>query len=113
DGTAFPKVKHLGLMNAEFTDALCKELPTSKVLKKLESLDLSLGTMSDEGAKVILDAKKAFSHLKTLNVNENFLSKKTIAPLKGMGGPEIIHRTQKEDDDSIEGEIYRYVTVAE
>jgi uncharacterized protein (TIGR02996 family) len=112
DGSAIPKVRHLGLMNAEFTDDLCKVLPNAKILSRVETLDLSMGTMSAEGAHAIVDAKKAFSHLKTLDVNENFLSKKNIAELKTLG-PTLIAKSQKDDDDSIEGEIHRYVTVAE
>jgi hypothetical protein len=112
DGSAIPKVKHLGLMNAEITDDLCKALPVSKILKRLETLDLSLGTMSTVGVKAILESRNAFSHLKSLNVNENFLKKKDLADLKTLG-PTIISKSQKEDDDSIEGEIHRYVTIAE
>lgn len=112
DGSAFPKVKHLGLMNAEFADAIAKALPGSKLLKRLETLDLSMGTLYIDGVKAILDNKKAFAHLKTLNVNDNFLSKKDLVELKKIG-PEIISKEQKDVDDSVEGEIYRYVSVSE
>jgi uncharacterized protein (TIGR02996 family) len=112
EGKVFPKVTHLGLMNAEFTDAICSAVGTSKILKRLKVLDLSLGTMSEAGVKAILADAKSFAHLTQLNVNDNFLSKKDIADLKKAGLP-VFSKEQKDVDDSIEGEIYRYVSVAE
>lgn len=112
DGEAFPNLSHLGLMNAEMADDLCEALPSSKILKRLASLDLSMGTMSERGARAIVDAKSAFSHLATLNVDENFLATKDLTALRRLG-PAIVSKRQKEDDVSIPGEIHRYVSIAE
>jgi uncharacterized protein (TIGR02996 family) len=112
DGSAFPKVKHLGLMNAEFTDDLAQALVTSKVLKNLKTLDLSKGMMGSVGARAILEAPKAFKHLESLSVDDNYITKPDLAQLKKLGIT-IVSKEQKEDDDSIEGETYRYVSMGE
>lgn len=111
DGSAIPKVTKLGLMNAEFTDALCKELVSAKVVKQLKVLDLSMGTMSDEGASALAANAKVFKHLERLDVSDNFLSKKAIADLKKIGCP-VVAKEQKDADED-EGEIIRYVSASE
>lgn len=113
DGKVFPKVENLGLMNSEFEDAIAKEIIHSKVIKKLKILNLSLGTIWTEGVKAFLDNPKAIAHLDSINVNDNHISKKDLAALRKLGKPVFVSREQKDLDDSIEGEIYRYVSVAE
>jgi uncharacterized protein (TIGR02996 family) len=66
-----PELRHLGLCNAEFTDALCEALPESKVLKQLRTLDLSKGTMTDAGAEKLVANATAFAHLQRLDVTQN------------------------------------------
>lgn len=110
DGAAFPRVKHLGLRNAEFTDALCKALPKARILKQLETLDLSMGTMSDEGARSLAAAPQALRHLATITVTDNFLTRAGIAALRKLG-PTIVSKEQKDFDD--DDPSYRYVSVAE
>jgi uncharacterized protein (TIGR02996 family) len=68
-----PNLKHLGITNAEFTDAVCGELPRSKVLPQLEELDLKMGTMGEEGARAIIENADKFEHLELLDVQDNYL----------------------------------------
>jgi hypothetical protein len=79
-GTNFPKVKHLGLGNAPFQDEIAAELAKSKIAAQLETLDLSQGTLGDAGATALAAGK--FPKLKSINVDESWLSKKGIAALK-------------------------------
>lgn len=110
DGAAFPRVKHLGLRNAELTDALCKALPKVRILKQLETLDLSMGTMSDEGARSLAADPQALRHLATITVTDNFLSRAGLAELRKIG-PTIVSKEQKDLDD--DDPSFRYVSVAE
>jgi uncharacterized protein (TIGR02996 family) len=77
-------LKHLGLTNCGFTDEICDALPGSKILGQLEELDLSMGTMSDDGARVLAEHRKAFRHLKLLNVDDNFLTDAARPLLEGL-----------------------------
>jgi hypothetical protein len=112
DGKRFASVLHLGLRNCELADELCRVLPGSKIAARLESLDLSMGTMSDEGAIALAASASRFPALQSLNVDDNFIRAAGLDALKA-AFREVIAESQKDDDDSIEGEIHRYVTVSE
>lgn len=71
DARGLPKLKYLGLMNAEFTDDVIEPLIRSRILPQLEVLDLSYGTMTDEGAQRIAANKAAFAHLEQLKLAQN------------------------------------------
>jgi uncharacterized protein (TIGR02996 family) len=73
DAKGLPNLKHLGITNAEFTDAVCAELPRSKVLPQLVELDLKMGTMGEAGARAIIDNAEKFKHLELLDVQDNYL----------------------------------------
>ena len=104
-----PNLKHLGLMNAEFTDEICKALAGSKVLAQLETLDLSMGCMTTAGVETLLAAKQAFKHLKRLDVSDNAIAGDAEKKLKGVCA-EVVSGGQSPDrvsDDS------RYTAVGE
>ncbi|MCX5740881.1 MAG: WGR domain-containing protein [Proteobacteria bacterium] len=75
DGVAFKAVKHFGLRNCEFADELAAALPTAKIVKQLTALDLSKGTMTDVGASALAAGKAAFTHLRKLDLSDNYLGK--------------------------------------
>ncbi len=108
-GTTFPALRHLGLRNAEFADDLARTVPRSTIAARLESLDLSMGTMSDEAALELAAVAKQLPKLVTLNVGENFLTEESIVALRtAFSGVEVNAESQK----AIDGD-YRYVTVGE
>ncbi len=103
--TSLAKLRRLGLMNAEFTDELCAGLARSPLLRQLTSLDLSLGTMSSAGARVLAANKRAFAHLDELDVSDNFLEKADLASLKGVA-KKLVSKRQRSDEE-------RYVALGE
>ncbi|WP_241758889.1 hypothetical protein [Pyxidicoccus parkwayensis] len=68
DGVGMPNLRKLTLQDLGFSDALCKQLPGSALLSRLRELDLSNGTMTDEGAKALLANARAFRHLERLRL---------------------------------------------
>lgn len=112
DGQGLGKLKHLGLMNAEFSDELCRRLPQSKILQQLSSLDLSMGTMSDEGAAGLAAAAGAFQHLDSLNLEGNFLSPEGERQVKGLCA-HVRTGGQRESARLEDGWHERYVSVGE
>jgi uncharacterized protein (TIGR02996 family) len=107
DGKGFERVKHLGLCNAEFENDIAKAMPTSKIVKQLETLDLSKGQMTDEGAEALIAGAKALSHLKRIDVSHNFLSDAMQKKLK-----KALPKIEIGDQEKADGD-YRYVQVAE
>jgi uncharacterized protein (TIGR02996 family) len=67
-------VKHLGLMNCAFADDVAAALAKSKILPQLETLDLSMGRLSDAGVDGMVAAKAKFAHLAELNLDDNALT---------------------------------------
>ncbi|MBZ4412373.1 WGR domain-containing protein [Myxococcus faecalis] len=107
DGKGLSNLKVLGLRNAEFTNDLVKVLPTAKVLPQLEKLDLSMGCLTDEGAKTLAENAAAFKHLKHLDLTENTLTdagEKLVAKLAGT----VAAGNQREYDPE-----YHYAAVGE
>jgi uncharacterized protein (TIGR02996 family) len=84
DGERFPGVRRLGLKNAEFSNDICQALPTARILPQLEVLDLSMGTLDDEGAAAIVENKEAFAHLSYLDLSDSFLSEAIRGQLAGV-----------------------------
>jgi uncharacterized protein (TIGR02996 family) len=100
-----PALRHLGLKNCEFTDEICDGIAKSRLLRQLETLDLSMGTMSDAGVDTIVQHANAFKHLKTIDVSRNWISSDGLHRLCTVG-PKIV------EDDQQEGDT-RYVSVGE
>jgi uncharacterized protein (TIGR02996 family) len=112
DGTRLPRLKHLGLMNAEFTDELCQRLASAKILPRLEELSLALGTMTDAGAETLVASARAFSHLKLVDLEYNFLSKKGEGLIRKLA-KKVLTGNQKEPWDWTEENGGRYASVGE
>lgn len=91
-------LRHLGLMNAEFTDALAALLPTAPIVAQLTELSLAKGVLTDAGAQALAAHKDALAHLAVLDVSECFLSDAGIKALKGCAKKVVIGDQQDDDD---------------
>lgn len=80
-GRLFPALKHLGLRDSEIVDQIAKKLHAAPILSRLRSLDLSLGTLSDDGGQALLTNPQLQS-LKKLDLHYHYLSEGMMASLK-------------------------------
>jgi len=108
-GKNLASVKHLGLCNAGFEDDIARGIAGSKILAQLKTLDLSKGTMGDEGAQAILDNAKGFKHLERIDLTENYVSAEMVEQLKAAFGDKIVADSQGDGEDADD----RYVQVSE
>ncbi|MEZ6133785.1 MAG: STM4015 family protein [Pirellulaceae bacterium] len=109
-GKLFPKLKYLGLRNAEIANDIAGVIINSPIIKQLETLDLSLGTLTDEGAQALLKLPQD-GKLKRLDVHHHFLSKPMMKQLKAL--PFTVNvADQQEPDDWGDGEM-RFVAIGE
>ncbi|MEV0247626.1 STM4015 family protein [Nocardia sp. NPDC050712] len=113
-GTRFPALRHLGLRNSEIQDQVAVAVAAAPVVARLTTLDLSLGTLGDEGAAALLEGQP-LTHLKTLDLHHHFissaLSKRLAAALEPFGVEVILSEEEEaEIDDDRE---WRYVSVGE
>ncbi|MGK5675752.1 STM4015 family protein [Micromonospora sp. URMC 106] len=111
-GERFPALRRLGLRNAEIADDLAEALSAAPVVRRLERLDLSLGTLGDRGAAALL-AGQPLGHLAELDLHHHYLSvemaEAAVAALPGVRVDLSDPREPDEDD----GEYYRYTAVSE
>ncbi|MBW4509657.1 MAG: STM4015 family protein [Scytonematopsis contorta HA4267-MV1] len=106
----FPNLNYLGLRNSMFSDEIADAVVRSTLIDSISVLDLSMGTLGDEGAEILLDCS-AVNNLDILNVDDNYLSEIIIGKLKRLEAQVIAGEQKEEDDDSY---IHsRYCSVAE
>ena len=112
DGSAFPKLRYLGLRDAENADEIAAAVAHAPIVSRLEVLDLSLGTLGDEGAAALL-AGQPLTHLKKLDLHHHYISEPMQERLRAaLPGVEVDLSSQEQADDW-DGEEHRYVAVSE
>jgi hypothetical protein len=112
-GSTFPRLRYLGLRDAANADELAAALAHAPIVARLEVLDLSLGALGDEGAAALL-AGQPLTHLKKLDLHHHFLSEAMQERLReALPGVEVDLSGREEPDDWGDGEVHRFVAVAE
>ncbi len=106
-GETFPDLKYLGLRNSEIVDALAPALVESFIVKHIETLDLSLGTLSDVGGTALLELTSPT--LQRLNLHHNYMSAGLAQKLKALPFTVDTNNPSNMEDD----EEYRFVAVGE
>ena len=103
-GDNFPKLEHLGLQNSHYTDAIAVAVAASPILGRLKGLDLSMGTLTDEGARALL-AAPAVRGLRHLNLRYHYVSPELVKQLKGLGIEVNTADRQEPDGDYMFAEV--------
>lgn len=99
DGGLFPNLKHLGLRNSEITNAITEALINAPVISRIQTLDLSMGTLTDEGAAHLVRCE-ALKHLKSLDLHHHYCTAEGMRQLKAaFPGVNLDLDEQKELDD--------------
>jgi hypothetical protein len=98
-GAGLPALRHLGLQDSERQDEVAAAVAMAPVVGRLESLSLSMGTLSDAGAEALLSGQP-LTHLRELDLDHHFLSEPMLARLRAalpevkvLGEPEGRHDT--------------------
>lgn len=107
-GRLFPKLKYLGLRNSQHADDVAAVVVNSPLISRIETLDLSLGVLTDEGGKALLKLPPSPT-LKKLNLHYNYFSAELIRQLKAL--PLTVDASKPsnmEEDDE-----WRFVAVGE
>jgi uncharacterized protein (TIGR02996 family) len=112
-GEGVPKLRHLGLMNSEFEDDIASALAKSPLLAQLESVDLSMGTLTDKGGQAIVAAADKFKHLTKLDLDHNYLSDTVVKALQRALGKAVSVGGRQTASDWGDGELHYYTQVGE
>lgn len=109
-GERFPRLRSLGLRNSEIADAVAAAVAQSPVLERVRMLDLSLGTLGDEGAEALL-ASAAVGRLEKLDLHHHYCSPEVIARLAAL--PIVVDTSELQEPHTYGDESHRYVAVGE
>ncbi|GGY37129.1 STM4015 family protein [Streptomyces omiyaensis] len=114
-GEAFPALRSLGLCNSSVQDRVAAAVAGAPVVARLDRLDLSMGVLTDEGAAALLDGQP-LTHLRELDLEHHYLSEtmteRLTAALAPHGVRVVLDDPQSPEDDG-DGDVWRYVAVAE
>ncbi|GAB3142459.1 STM4015 family protein [Micromonospora sonneratiae] len=108
-GTRLPALRYLGLRDAQIADEVAAAVAVAPVVARLETLDLSLGTLGDEGAAALL-AGQPLTHLRRLDLHHHFVDRELADRLTAelVGVDVDLSDPQQPDEDGD-----RYVAVSE
>ncbi|MET9111808.1 STM4015 family protein [Streptomyces zhihengii] len=72
-GGRLPALRRLALRNSEIQSEIATALAGAPVVARLTELDLSMGTLGDEGAAALLEGQP-LTHLRRLDLHHHFIS---------------------------------------
>jgi hypothetical protein len=107
-----PRLRYLGLRNAEIADQLAAALATAPVVAQLEVLDLSMGVLTDQGATALLTGQP-LTHLRQLDLHHHYLSDELAGRLRQQVTSAGVEVDLSEREDPGEDNEERYVAVGE
>jgi hypothetical protein len=107
-GERLPALRHLGLQDSEIQDEIAAAIAAAPIVARLESLNLSMGTLTDDGAEALLSGQP-LTHLARLDLHHHYLSEPMIGRVTAaLPGVEVDLTDRQEADDD-----WRYIAVAE
>ncbi|MFJ4846477.1 MULTISPECIES: STM4015 family protein [unclassified Streptomyces] len=113
-GGRHPDLRHLGLQDSELQDEIAAAVASAPVVAQLESLSLSMGTLTDTGAEALLNGQP-LTHLKRLDLHHHFLSEAVAERVRaafGATGTEV-DLSEAQTARRWRDEEWRYVAVSE
>lgn len=115
-GDRFPRLRHLALRNSEIQDEVAAAVASAPVVARLDVLDLSMGTLSDDGVVSLLGGQP-LTHLKKLDLHHNYLSeplRQRLTETLAAAGVEVdLDPDDAEEEEEDDGTVLRYVSVGE
>lgn len=107
----FPKLVKLGILDSEIQDEVAETVVKCHYMKQIHTLDLSCGTLTDQGGQWILDEIPKYDNIKEVDLSYHFMSDEMMKKLEGLDAEVDVDDQQEEDE--YDGEIYRYPMLTE
>ncbi|MDX6330612.1 MAG: hypothetical protein QOI83_2995 [Streptomycetaceae bacterium] len=80
-GDGLPALRHLGLAHSDLQDEIAIAVSSAPVVARLQSLDLSLGTLGDEGVEALLEGVP-LTHLEWLDLRSEYIGADTAQRIR-------------------------------
>jgi hypothetical protein len=110
-GSRLPSLKYLGLKDAEIADLVAAAVASAPVIARLETLDLSMGMLSDTGASALVTGQP-LTHLRALDLHHHYMSEPMMQRLRDELAPAGV-ALNLDDAGDPGNEDDRYIEVAE
>lgn len=107
----FPKLKILGLCDSEIQDEVCEAVLSSKYIRQIKRLELSMGSLTDKGGQLLLDKLPEFPNVKELDVHYHYLSDDMMEKLENL--PIQVDTDEQNEPDEWDDEVYYYPMLTE
>lgn len=111
DQSDFPKLTYLGVADSEIQDEVAEAVVQCKYMNQIETLDLSLGTLTDKGGQVLLDQIGNYPNIKMLDLHRHYLSSGMMKKFEEL--PIEVDLDEQEEADEYDGEVYYYAALTE
>ncbi|UYQ65786.1 STM4015 family protein [Streptomyces peucetius] len=112
-GARLPALRRLALRNSEIQDEIAVATAGAPVVARLEVLDLSMGTLGDDGAEALLTGQP-LTHLRKLDLHHHFMSEAMVQRLSDALVPAGVELDVSESETGGSGgREDRYTAVAE
>lgn len=108
----FPKLRYLGITDSEIQDDVAELVLQSKYIGQIETLDLSMGCITDKGGAMLLEKLPGYPNIKYLDLEYHFLSDAMMKKLSKLEGIKVDVDDQQEAEE-YDGDIYYYPMLTE
>ncbi len=105
----FPKLVYLGLTDSEIQNELAEVVLESKYISQIRTLDLSMGSLTDEGGELLLAKLPSYPNIEVLDVHYHYMSDKMVRKLEDLNYHHIeVNASEQEKPytSSYDGEVY-------
>lgn len=107
----FPKLEYLGIEDSEIQDELAEVVLESKYMKRLHTLDLANGTLTDKGGELLLGKLPSYPNIKVLDVHYHYMSEEMEEKLKAL--PIEVDTSESNEPEEYRGEIWMNAMLTE
>lgn len=107
----FPQLKYLGITDSEIQDELVKVVLESKFMGQIRTLDLSMGTLTDESGALLLETLPDYPNIKKLDLHHNYLSETMAKKLASL--PVVVDVSEIEKPWEYNGQMYMNAMLTE
>ena len=102
----------MGITDSEIQNEITEAVLNCKYIDQLEVLDLSMGSLTDQGGQMLLEQIPKHSNIKSLDLEYHYMSDEMMDKLKNLLGVAVNVEDQQEAEE-YGGEVYYYPMLTE
>lgn len=100
----FPNLAYLGITDSEIQDELTEVVLECKYIRQITTLDLSNGSLTDKGGRLLLEKLPGLPNIEKLDVHYHYLSDEVMEKLEEL--PISVDVSEQEEADEWDGKLW-------